>query len=118
MEIIDEYQLISETREGIRKLPDGTDVRTKASEHHANCTLQYEVGTTGYKNGDSGHGGRTYIRLEDIACTDMRVRVNGGQELDCDKLEIIFGGDDELEAIVGALKFFSAVLENQTRKTK
>jgi len=109
----EEYHVIDEVRTGIRKLPDKTEIQTEASGHNVHCTLEYEAGTTGLCNGDTGHGCRTYLRLEDIASTDMRVRVNGGPEIDCDKLEIIFGGDDELTAVIRALAFMLQALEEQ-----
>ncbi len=108
-----EYRIIDKVQTGIRKLPDGTQIQTKASEHDVYCTLGYEAGTTGLCNGDTGHGSRTYLRLEDASSTDMRVRINGGPETDCNKLEIIFGGDDELSAVIGALAFMLRALEEQ-----
>lgn len=76
--------------------------------------LTVEAGTTGYKGGDSGHGGRTYIRIEDAASTDITVnpihnKGNGG-------VEIILGGDAELETIITGLKFIIKVLEDQSNE--
>ena len=70
--------------------------------------LEVTAGTTGYEGGDSGHGGRTYIRIEDASCTDIRVKPiensgNGG-------VEIILGGDCELSTIIRGLDFIVNVL--------
>lgn len=48
------------------------------------------VATTGYQGGDSGHGGRAYICIEDIADSDLHARVT---ELPSGstKIEIITG---------------------------
>lgn len=35
--------------------------------------LEVEAGTTGYRGGDTGHGGRTYFRIQNAASTDMEV---------------------------------------------
>jgi len=76
--------------------------------------LECEVGTTGYKGGDSGHGCRTYLKLKDHASTDMRLRVNG-EEIDVmdGQIELIFGGDTELDTLRAALRFALAVLDDE-----
>ena len=62
--------------------------------------------------GDSGHGGRTYFRIEDAASTDMEVRsyVN---KYGCPGFEVVLGGDCELETTIRALKFITKVLEEE-----
>ena len=69
--------------------------------------LEVEAGTNGYQGGDSGHGSRTYIRIEDVGSTDIEVtpKENG--------VEIVLGGDCELETMIRALKFITKVLEDQ-----
>lgn len=69
--------------------------------------LEVEAGTNGYQGGDSGHGSRTYIRIEDLGSTDIEVtpKENG--------VEIVLGGDCELETMIRALKFITKVLEDQ-----
>jgi hypothetical protein len=111
-----EYEVIDEVRTGVRKLKDGIKVVTEASEHNGVCILEYEIGTTGEKGGDWGHGSRTYMRFENLASTGMQIRVDG-REIDGEKLEITFGGDDELSAIRGALEFFVSVLGRQAAKS-
>ena len=41
--------------------------------------LRAAAGTTGFRGGDSGHGGRTFIELEDLANTDIDFKV--GKEI-------------------------------------
>ena len=47
---------------------------TTWSREIVNCNiLEVEAGTNGYQGGDSGHGGRTYFRIEDQGSTDIQV---------------------------------------------
>jgi hypothetical protein len=79
-------------------------------------TLEAEAGTTGAKGGDAGHGARTYLRFEitDGDCAslgncDVRVDV-----ANLPKVELIFGGDWEIEAVKDALRHMLATLDEQT----
>ena len=94
-----------EIKENSRILKDGTELTTYT-------ILEVEAGTTGYQGGDSGHGGRTYFRIEDAASTDMEVRsyVN---KYGCPGFEVVLGGDCELETTIRALKFITKVLEEE-----
>ena len=58
-------------------------------------TLTVTVGTNGYQGGDSGHGGRTYISIEDTGCTDIEARAS---ELDS-IIEAFRWAADKLEEI-------------------
>ena len=77
--------------------------------------ISVEAGTTGYRGGDSGHGGRTVIRIEDEGSTDIEVtpikRVRGGNG----GVEIKLGGDAELATIIEGLKWITKVLEEEAR---
>ena len=118
---------------------DGTKIRTAITQITSANILTVEVGTTGYCGGDSGHGGRTYLRITDDSCTDMRCRVNGwrqhgtksvdigkGKKIDvpsgddetfetpdAHEVEIILGGDCEMETFTTALRFAADVLEKK-----
>ena len=73
-------------------------------------TLGITVGTNGYQGGDSGHGGRTYICIQDLGSTDMDACVS--KSSDCaPKVEIIFGGDSELDSIIDGLRWAADKLE-------
>ena len=54
-----------EIKENRRVLPDGTEITTYSRDVISANILEVEAGTTGYKGGDTGHGGRTYFRIAD-----------------------------------------------------
>lgn len=68
------------------------------------------VATTGYKGGDSGHGGRTYICIEDVADSDFHARASQLPS-STSKLEIMAGGDSELDSLIEALRWTADTLE-------
>lgn len=74
------------------------------------CILKASAGTTGYRGGDTGHGGRTRIELEDIAGTDINFTVREGEGGEKKSLFIDLGGDAELGVIIEALEFIVGVL--------
>lgn len=87
---------------------------TTWSREIVNCNiLEVEAGTNGYQGGDSGHGSRTYLRLKDLGSTDIRCNVEADQ-FGCDSVEIILGGDAELETMKEALRWMLSVLETQS----
>ena len=105
-----------EIRENTRTLPDGKQIRTFSREVVSANILEVEAGSTGYRGGDSGHGGRTYFRIEDVGSTDIEVRTlknagNGG-------FEVFLGGDCELATIIDALKFITQALEDEAAESK
>ena len=100
-----------EIKENSRILKDGTELTTYARDVVSCNILEAEAGTTGYQGGDTGHGGRTYFRIEDAGSTDMEVHsyVN---KYGCP--EVVLGGDCELETVIRALKFITKVLEEES----
>lgn len=88
---------------------DGFKMKTVSKEITICNTIIVEVGTTGYRGGDSGHGCRTLFRIKNGVSTDMRCAVTQDKELnsfdDVDEIEIVFGGDSELETFIEALEF-------------
>ena len=72
--------------------------------------LGVTVATNGYQGGDSGHGGRTYIRMEDLSSTDIDARVSVGPDTNS-KVEIMLGGDSELDSVIEALRWAADKLE-------
>lgn len=93
------------------ELDDGTIMLAYNKEITSANILEVEAGTTGYKGGDSGHGGRTYFKIKDLGGTDITVNKisdkygNGG-------FEVVLGGDTELQTMIEALKFITQVLED------
>ena len=69
--------------------------------------LGFEAGTTGYRGGDSGHGGRTFFSIFDLSGTDIRATT----DYDGGALSVEMGGDCELETIVAALRSIALILE-------
>lgn len=61
-----------EIKENQRVLPDGTEITTYSRDIVSANILEVEAGTTGYKGGDSGHGGRTYSVLRTLPAPTFR----------------------------------------------
>lgn len=94
-----------EIRESIRDVGNVAITTYKRDVVMANI-IEVEAGTNGYCGGDSGHGSRTYFRIQDKGSTDINATaLDGG-------IEITLGGDSELESIIEALKFVVIVLED------
>jgi predicted 3-demethylubiquinone-9 3-methyltransferase (glyoxalase superfamily) len=106
-----------EISEHSQVLDDGTEITTYEREVVSGANiLDVEAGTTGYMGGDTGHGGRTYFRISDAACTDIDVHVFRDRFGDAAGFEVIFGGDCELETMIRALKFITKVLEDESKE--
>lgn len=104
-----------EVTERRRKLDDGTEITTYTRDVISCNILQVEAGTTGYKGGDTGHGGRTYFRISDEAGTDIHV-TPFMDRFGCNGFEVTLGGDCELETMIRALKFITKVLEEESEE--
>ena len=123
-----------EIKENRRELFDGTEITTYTRDVVSANILQVEAGTTGYKGGDTGHGGRTYFRISDEASTDITghggrtyFRISDEASTDihvtpfmdrfgCNGFEVTLGGDCELETMIRALKFITKVLEEESEE--
>ncbi len=102
-----------EIREKERHLNDETLIRTFSREVVSANILEAEAGTTGYRGGDSGHGGRTYFSIRDLSCSDMEVKILKDRFGEPSGFEVYLGGDTELETIITSLKFITKVLEDE-----
>lgn len=110
-----------------QRVVDGEQIETLSQEIVSANIITVEVGTTGYRGGDSGHGGRTFIRIKDDASTDMRCKVNGYDQdehrykdvefSDAYCIELVFGGDCELDTVIAGLEFAADTLRKQTGGT-
>lgn len=96
-----------------RLLDDGTEITTYTRDVLSANVLEVEAGTNGYQGGDSGHGCRTYFRIQNAGSTDIEVHIMRDCFGDTGGFEVILGGDCELETIVRALKFITKVLEDE-----
>lgn len=78
-----------------------------------NCNIWgVKVATNGYCGGDSGHGSRTYFKLEDLASTDINIRLLKDKK----GVEMMLGGDAELETFIQALRWAADNLEEMAKK--
>ncbi len=89
---------------------NGTNITTFSRDIYSANVLEIEAGTNGYKGGDSGHGSRTYFRIENAGGTDIEAQRIG--PYGTDGIEVSLGGDCELVTIITALKFITKVLED------
>lgn len=101
----------NETVESIKKL---TDAKTMVFENLS--VLSVTAGTNGIQGGDSSKGGRTIIEFANLSASDMRISMDGKEIDSWDKIAIIFGGDSELENIIGGLKFALTMLEKKVAR--
>ena len=92
---------------------NGVDVQTCIEEFTSCNIIECEVGTTGLCGGDTGNGGRTYFRITNFASTDMSCKVVEGIYGRADQIEIMFGGDTELDTFIAALEFAVERLNDQ-----
>lgn len=94
-----------------KRFVDGQEITTYTEEFEAMNGIEVEVGTNGYGGGDASHGGRTYLRIENTFCTSMSV--NGDDDIR--KVELVFGGDSEMETFIEALRFAYEQLKKESR---
>jgi hypothetical protein len=97
-----------EMDEDVPALVDDPELRAVAREFTDACILRAIVATTGYRGGDSGHGGRTEIVFEDVAGVDM---VSSHMAEDGTRVALVFGGDAELRVAIRAFRFVADALE-------
>ena len=90
------------------KVVNGIEVPILRKESIDANSLYVEVGTTGFKGGDSGYGGRTFFLLNNVASTDIKI-----DSLYPDKVVICLGGDSELKTFIEALEFAADTLRKQ-----
>ena len=120
----DEIRIINmeDIKRNIRRI-DREFIKTVKTEM-VNCNiLEVETGTNGYHGGDTGHGGRALVRLSDAASTDMRCLISGeiagySQTYEIyfshvDSVEIVVGGDAEIETLIDSLGFIVKNLKEQ-----
>lgn len=84
--------------------------RNDSNEIVSANVLGVTVATTGYMGGGSGHGGRTYFTIEDLGSTDIDARVSE-TSYGTSKIEVMLGGDTELETFIEALRWAADTLE-------
>lgn len=81
---------------------------------HDSCRLNISAGTTGFCGGGKNYGGRTFLRIGNAHGCDMLVRPLRGEAGKTSGVEIALCGDDELLAMIEALRFAEKTLLSQT----
>ena len=115
---------MEDIKRNIRRI-DREFIKTVKTEM-VNCNrLEVETGTNGYHGGDTGHGGRALVRLSDASSTDMRCNILGDIEgsietyevhfSHVDFVEIVVGGDAEIETLIDSLEFVVKNLKEQIK---
>lgn len=97
---------------------NGVDIETWSRDIIDANLLSVEAGTNGYQGGDTGHGSRTYIRIQDEGGTDIDARAITDKFGCTSGIEIALGGDAELSTIIEAMKFITKVLEDQIKEAE
>ena len=92
---------------------DGIEIKTYKREITSCNIIEVEVGTTGHMGGDTGHGGRTYLKIQNLSSTDMRPKAYS-DDYGHNHVEIVLGGDTELDTFYEALCFAAEVLGHET----
>jgi hypothetical protein len=81
-------------------------------------SLSVMVGTNCPAGGDTGHGGRTILRIKNESSTDLRICVDNGPLQDVESIEIVLGGDSECDTFLSALEFAVKTLKTQIAANK
>lgn len=97
---------------------NGVDIETWSRDIIDANLLSVEAGTNGYQGGDTGHGSRTYIRIQDEGGTDIGARAITDKFGFTTGIEIALGGDSKLSTIIEAMKFITKVLEDQIKEAE
>ncbi len=75
------------------------------------CIPRFTFATNGKQGGDWGHGSRLKITIEDtLGDMAMHGRFDGGPDVDFEKVEILVGGDWELESFAAGLELLAKQL--------
>ena len=98
------------------RLVDRKEIETWSRDILDANILSVEAGTNGYQGGDTGHGCRTYIRIQNEGGTDITARAIKDSLGRTQGIELMLGGDSELSTIIEALKFTVKVLEDQIQE--
>ena len=94
-----------------KKNVDGYQITTFSAVVTDANVLAVEVGTNGYHGGDSGHGCRTYLHIENLASSDISIVINDDKR----GVSIFLGGDSELTTFIEVLGFAYRVLKHQAQ---
>ena len=84
---------------------------------NCNC-LTVRCGTNCDMGGDSGHGGKTVIEIENDASTDWKIETKKDLGGTLEKFRLTLGGDTECDTIIEALDFIVYNLRGMRRQNR
>lgn len=111
-------KLRSQVIDHFENCPEDRPVRLAVRTFTSACIVRCTVATNGYGGGDSGHGGCVVLSLENLASTDLEVAVDGkwvANAHEFGRVDLVFGGDCEIDTLVDALQFAAAELDRMLR---
>ncbi|MGC9451672.1 MAG: hypothetical protein ACP5I4_09510 [Oceanipulchritudo sp.] len=88
-------------------------ITTYSKTFDSNNILKVTAGTNVPQGGDTGHGGRTLLRLSNEGFTDWTIRIDGEEYPGPGEIELVLGGDCEGDSFAEALEFAGRVLRGQ-----
>lgn len=92
------------------------EIDTDRQEFHHASVFAVEVGATGPRGGDAGHGSRCVLAFENLGGTAWEVEVDGQVVADHpDRVVLRFGGDAEGHNLVQALEYAALRLRQSWR---
>lgn len=104
-DIIIKYEGKTETEDGIEMDMIQAEIGCPA--------LNVKVATNGKQGGDSGHGGRTWIQIVEEENFDLietwTINASDGSQ----GIDMLVGGDWELESLIKAFRFIADELEKR-----
>ena len=119
------FDELSNTTKSEVKIDEKINIETYKFTITGHNIISIQVGTTGEQGGNTGCGGRTYLKIEDEASTDImaKVIVNHNKEENngfspISSLELRLGGDNELHSFIEALEFAVKILKSQRHDKK
>lgn len=91
-------------------LVNDIEIPTKQKEFVNLNIIEVTCGTTGRKGGDWGHGSRLMVNITDLSSTGWEVYVDQEKFDTPRSVEIIVGGDAELETFADAFEWIAKEL--------
>lgn len=97
-----------------KRVVNGINIETEKYQEIDCNIIEVETGTNCPKGGDNGHGGRTYLRIQDISATFIKItQLSNGNGV-----ELELCGDSECSTLIKALEFAVTKLKEQWENNK
>lgn len=102
----------------LKLVEDDLKAQLRSKEFWSCNAFEVTVGTNTPCGGDAGHGGKTLLKLRDLAGTEWAIAVDGKEVAFCPReLVIVLGGDSEAKTFADSLIFAGRTLKKQMRET-